>query len=59
MIIIFILCQLQSHLAVPELTEPDSSLSHRNSASSSEMYIKVPVEPENKDIRIRMICEAQ
>ena len=50
---------VQSHLAVPELIEPDSPLSRRNSVDGLKSYIKAPAEPENKDIRIRMISPGE
>ena len=51
--------RVQSHLAVPEFTEPDSLLNRRNSVVAVKLHIKASVEPENKGIRIRMIPEGQ
>ena len=51
--------RIQSHLVVPEFTEPDSPLCHRNSVAGLEFYVKAPVEPENKGTRIRMIPHDQ
>jgi len=51
--------EIQSHLAVPELIEPDSPLSRRNSLDALTSYITAPAEPENKDIRIRMISPGE
>ena len=49
------LIALQSHLAVLEFREPDFPLGQIDSVAGMKLYIKAPVEPENKGIWIRMI----